>query len=158
MPTRGRIPAGQDSRSHPGGFTLIEVVVVLVVITVLAATVTPALVRTAPETTGLEAAVSRFETLFRQARDSAVRTARPVTIVLDSLSGRMWIESGEQAADSTGVLEMPDGIRIVYLLPRTLFTFSPSGSAVGDSLKLMTGTGQTCLLTVDPWNGNARLP
>ncbi len=140
-----------------GGFTLIEVVVVLVVITVLAATVAPALVRPAPELTDLEAGVDRFEILFRQARDSAVRSARPVTIVLDSVSGQLWFDETGQVPDSTLGFTMPDGVRIAYLLPRTLFTFTPAGSAVGDSLKLVSNSGETCLVTVDPWNGNVRV-
>ena len=185
------------------GFTLIEVIVVLLVISVLAATVAPALVRPAPQVTAMEEAVNRFETLFSQARDAAVRSARAVAVVLDSITGLAWIDApgqtssetpsmatGPEASAGTGTpalfgntfgsgstlgqehgipgadervpagavsFDLPDGIDIVYLMPRTRFTFAPAGSAVGDSLRLVSRTGQTCQITVDPWNGNVRV-
>ncbi len=195
------------SQGHQGGFTLIELIVVLLVITVLAGAVAPALVTPAPAKTDMEEAVNRFDTLFRLARDSAVRSASSVIVVLDSISGLVWfdapgspsavsssavataisgqattIEAGNRVqtgrtfgglstlgsgfgAPGAGIavpadalaLALPDGITIEYLLTRSFFTFMPAGSATGDSLRLRSTTGQTCLITIDPWSGHVRV-
>jgi len=198
------VPIG---RGHQSGFTLIELIVVLLIITVLAGAVAPALVAPSPAKTDMEEAVNRFDTIFRLARDSAVRSASPVTVVLDSISGLVWfkapgnpsavsssavataisgqpvtIEAGNH--DQTGdtfrglstlgsgfgapgagiavpeeaqALVLPEGIKIEYLLTRSFFTFAPGGSATGDSLRLHSATGESCLITIDPWSGHVRV-
>ena|GEM_PF-1286127 len=190
-------------RGSQGGFTLIELVVVLVIISVMAGVAAPALIAPRSAITDLEEAVNRFDVLFRLARESAVRSARPVTVVVDSISGMVWFDSsanqsggplsstattgqistvdigvqiegafgggstlgqglgdpgaGARVPDGAQSLTLPDGITIEYLMHRSLFTFTANGSAVGDSLRLRSFTGETCLITVDPWRGHVRV-
>jgi prepilin-type N-terminal cleavage/methylation domain-containing protein len=79
------------------GFTLIELTVALLVLTVMAAVAAPALL-SRREPPPLEDAQGRLEALFRMARDSAVRTATPVTVVLDSASGLVWLDARTRMA------------------------------------------------------------
>jgi prepilin-type N-terminal cleavage/methylation domain-containing protein len=77
-------------RGNGGGFTLIELIVVLLIFSVLVAVTAPALFAPPPAAAVMEEAVGRFDALFRLAREAAVRSARPVTVVVDSVSGRVW--------------------------------------------------------------------
>ncbi len=192
-------------RGSQGGFTLIELIVVLLIFAVLAGVTAPALFAPHRAVTGMEEAVGRFDALFRLARDSAVRSARPVTIVMDSISGLVWFDvpggysggipqgypsSGGNTTPDVGIrsfaggalgggsslgqglgapgagvvvpadaqpLTLPEGIRVTYFHLRSLFTFTPAGSAMGDSLLLRSDIGQQCLVTIDPWSGRVRV-
>lgn len=88
---------------HPGftrrgfahcGFTLIEVVVALFIVSLAVAVAVPAY-RSLGEVDDLTRATRRVETLFRLARDSAIRSGLPVTVVIDSIDGLVWIDTVE---------------------------------------------------------------
>lgn len=182
------------------GFTLIELTVALLILTVMAAMAAPALLNRR-EPPPMEEAQGRVEALFRMARDSAVRSANPVTVVLDSVSGLVWFDArtrlaaevappvveqtnisgislrsagGFAGAPTSGIglgeaggasrapangesLELPTGVRMQLFQARSQFTFSPNGAALGDSIQLSAPTGEVRMITVDPWNGRARI-
>ena len=85
-------------RAHRGftqsGFTLIEVVVALFIVSLAVAVAVPAY-RSLGEVDDLTRATRRVETLFRLARDSAIRSGLPVTVVIDSVDGLVWIDTRE---------------------------------------------------------------
>lgn len=85
-----------------GGFTLVEIIVVLIILTIAAAVAAPAF-RALYEEDPLTTAEHRLEALFRLARDSAIRGGQPVTVVIDSMSGLVWLDAPPfaGAADST---------------------------------------------------------
>ena len=163
------------------GFTVIEIVVVLLIISIAAALAAPAF-RSFFEEDDLTAATHRFETLFAFARDSAIHGGRPVTVLVDSVSGRVWLDTpaadidpdtmpavepgrafGSQAmrpgtqrmdgVDEGEPLDLPASIRIELTKARARFTFAPSGAAYADSLVLSSTLG-TRLLTLNPWTGD----
>lgn len=74
------------------GFTLLELLVTLLILGIMAAVAAPAFVGDRPPP-DLVDAEGRVEALFRMARDSAVRTATPVTVVVDSVSGLVWLDA-----------------------------------------------------------------
>jgi prepilin-type N-terminal cleavage/methylation domain-containing protein len=73
------------------GFTLVEVVVVLGILAVVAAVTVPAFLRDV-EPDDMTRAERRIEALFRLARDSAIRGGVAVTVVVDSITGRVWLD------------------------------------------------------------------
>jgi prepilin-type N-terminal cleavage/methylation domain-containing protein len=207
-PTGARIPTRSEGAARRG-FTLIELLISLLIIAVMAGVAAPAFLRES-EPPAIEDAQGRIEALFRMARDSAVRAATPVTVVLDSASGLVWLdartrmsaelpppaESEGEASVPSGVapdgsirlrtegafgggstlgrgvagvgaglavpangesLELPTSVRLELYQARTRFTFAPNGSVVGDSLLLVGPNNESRLITVDPWNGRARV-
>jgi len=73
------------------GFTLIELVAVLGILAFATVIAVPAF-RSWYAQDDLTQATHRIEALFRVARDSAVRSGLPVTVVIDSVSGMVWFD------------------------------------------------------------------
>jgi prepilin-type N-terminal cleavage/methylation domain-containing protein len=154
------------------GFTLVEVVVVLIVLSVIAVAAVPAFLDS-PQEDELTVATRRVEALFRLARDSAARGGRPVTVVIDSASGRVWLDvagagAGAAALPSLRVstlrlrparqepgdeLGLPAGVSLQLAAARARFTFAPTGAAMADSLLVMSPAGAR-LVTINPWTGD----
>lgn len=78
--------------STPAGFTAIELVVVLLIASVATALAVPAFRAWFAED-DMTVATRRIEALFRVARDSALRSGNPVTVVIDSASGFVWLDA-----------------------------------------------------------------
>jgi type II secretion system protein H len=164
------------------GFTLVEVGVVLVVLALAAAVAVPAFRRLFEEDE-LTTAVGRVEMLFKVARDSAIASGTPVTVMIDSVTGHVWIDAPraesaadaltaspvdpfapvfrmsaiprrEEAVDTGQSLELPPSVRLELTRARARFTFTPGGGAFADSLMLTTNLGAV-LVTADPWTGDA---
>lgn len=91
----GRLP-GRGVRGR-SGFTLMEFVAVLAILAFATAIAVPAF-RSWYAEDDLTEATHRIEALFRVARDSAVRSGVPVTVVIDSVSSMVWFDVPEAAA------------------------------------------------------------
>jgi type II secretion system protein H len=154
-----------------GGFTLVEVFVVLIILGAMAALAAPAF-RAPREDDDLTYATHQIEGLLNVARDSAVHGSAPVTLVIDSATTRAWLvgtfrddtTSAEAEADIhasdllAGLqlgdpIQLPPSVRVQLSKTRARFTFGPSGAAYADSLELRSVMGNR-LITVDPWTGN----
>jgi prepilin-type N-terminal cleavage/methylation domain-containing protein len=85
------------------GITLLELVVALLIISLAVAVAVPAYLSLGRQD-DLAGATRRVETLFRLARDSAIRSGLPVTVVIDSVGELVWMDTplriqlGSQAA------------------------------------------------------------
>jgi general secretion pathway protein H len=132
------------------GFTLVEVVVVLLVLSLTAAVAVPAF-RTTRQAGELDLATERIEALLRLARDSAVRHAVPVTVVVDSASSLVWLRDPEGIGSD---LELPQGVTLELTSARARFHFQPSGAAFPDTVFLRSSAGLRAV-TLNPWTGHA---
>jgi prepilin-type N-terminal cleavage/methylation domain-containing protein len=74
------------------GITLLELVVALLIISLAVAVAVPAFLNLGRED-DLALATRRVETLFRLARDSAISSGLPVTVVIDSVTELVWIDT-----------------------------------------------------------------
>jgi type IV fimbrial biogenesis protein FimT len=160
------------------GFTLLEVIVVMILLAVMGGIAVPAF-RSLFVEDELTTATHRLEALFHLARDSAIRAGIPVTVLIDSVSNNIWLDSPARPVDTdtlaaaaslsgrtlsrttmstarpdTGQsLELPYGVSIALTRARARFTFAASGAAFADSLVLRSALGER-LLTIHPWTGD----
>jgi type II secretory pathway pseudopilin PulG len=87
----GRERVGGGSRRR-AGITLLELVMALTIIALAVGVAVPAFLSLA-QRDDLTRATQRIQTLFRLARDSAISSGLPVTIVIDSVSELVWIDT-----------------------------------------------------------------
>jgi type IV fimbrial biogenesis protein FimT len=78
--------------SGRAGITLLELVMALTIIALAVGVAVPAYLSLGNRDE-LARATLRVETLFRLARDSAISSGLPVTVVIDSVSGLVWIDT-----------------------------------------------------------------
>lgn len=81
----------RSSRST-AGITLLELVTALLIISLAVAVAVPAYLSLGREDE-LAQATRRVETLFRLARDSAISSGLPVTVVIDSVTQLVWVDT-----------------------------------------------------------------
>ena len=74
------------------GITLLELVMALTIISLAVAVAVPAFLGLG-QTDDMTLATQRVQTLFRLARDSAISSGLPVTVVIDSVSELVWIDT-----------------------------------------------------------------
>ena len=91
MTAGGSSPRVGD-RSARAGITLLELVMALTIISLAVAVAVPAFLSLGRQDE-LTKASRRVQTLFRLARDSAISSGLPVTVVIDSVSGLVWIDT-----------------------------------------------------------------
>ena len=161
------IPVTRARRAVRGGFTLIELVVVLLLVAVATAVTVPAFLAE-PEQEDLDIATQRIDLLLRLARDSAVHIGMPVTVSIDSVSGTAWLVTGTHAdmpgdggrtagsvhAAPGASLDLPPSVTMQLAGARARFRFIPGGAAFGDTILLSSG-GVARAITIDPWTGDA---
>lgn len=136
------------------GFTLIEVVVVLLIMTVATALTVPAFLAE-PEEDDMTRVVRQLDALFGLARDSAVRGGMPVTVMIDSATSHVWMLVGSTDPAAAGdTLDLPAGVRLQLTKTRATFSFVPHGAVFADSVRVRTTTLDR-LVTIDPWTGHA---
>jgi type II secretory pathway pseudopilin PulG len=72
--------------------TLLELTAALLILSLAVAVAVPAFLNLGRED-DLTRATKRVQTLFRLARDSAIHSGQPVTVVLDSVTGLVWVDT-----------------------------------------------------------------
>lgn len=141
------------------GFTLAEILVVLVVIGIVSAAVAPVLVRgDRPHPAG--SAANQVRDLLATARRTAVRRGEAVVLELDTRTGRYSMVSCAERASGEGCLAQGELVlppQVAYDPPagRRRFVFDPVGAGAGPALTLR-GEGRSASVEIDPWTGEIR--
>ena len=136
------------------GFTLIEMIVVLIVIAVTAGLTAPAMMRMAGVQTD-DAEIAPVTALLRAARRQALEGGTVVTVMLDPEDARYRADTtGPRGAGmlSEGALELEPGVTLESDSLRVRFTFRPDGSVFGDTITVH-GRWASSRLMVDRWTG-----
>jgi len=154
-----RTPTPRIRSQH--GFTLFEVVVVVVIIGVVAALVLPSM-NSGWRQGAVRRSVRTFISATRAASAKAVNTRKPVGLAIFGDEGRFGLEGGEQ------VFELPDfaqfgaidGGRFGEAEDEIVFDFFPTGASVAGSVEIefeISGGRQAYLLVFDPLIGRVRI-
>ena len=138
-------------RARPG-FTLLELLVVLVVIAITAAAAVPAFLSDSRATPERQAATAIADALIRT-RNSARESGAPATLVLSPSDGRFWITTRDSLA--TGVVPL-GALTLVggaggSNSDRIECRFDPAGPAT--PLAITAHGASDATVHVDGWSG-----
>jgi prepilin-type N-terminal cleavage/methylation domain-containing protein len=128
------------------GYTLIELVVVLVILAIAGAVAVPAFATLRPSHAEDSAAASLVGAL-RLARERAVASGRDAQLIVDAAGARAWL----RPRDTTFVLPLPDGCQFEGA-PRTVMRIAPDGAAFGAMPTVRCGA-RRMRVDVDPLTG-----
>jgi len=132
------------------GFTLAEMLIVIVILGITAAAVVPAIARTVTvdEVTQV---TRRIELILNAARTRALEQATSIAVTLAPESGRYWVRDRDRVLDS-GTIALDPGVTLWSTAVRPNVLFSSLGSAQGDSIFVRGPTGAAAI-RLDPWTG-----
>jgi prepilin-type N-terminal cleavage/methylation domain-containing protein len=142
------------------GFTLLELLVVLVIVGMLAAVAVPALRARG----GAAASAKQLVSFYAVAREVAISRGAPADAVLDLSTGSFFVAAaGRQGAPTDtlrrATLPLPEGARLASRTARgrlARVTFDALGRARGDAVVIADASGRHAVVT-DPWTGAARV-
>ncbi len=139
------------------GFTLIDVLVVLVLLGIMAAVTIPALGRVAAGDP-LSGAADEVTGVLRQARKTAVERGKMVQVTIAPGEARywVWITGDDTSVLAEGTFALGTAVGLIADTPRALVRFSPRGAASGGPIGIL-GDGRTVLIEVDRWTGELRV-
>ena len=136
------------------GFTLIEMIVVLIIIAVLAGLTAPAMARMVSPHLA-EGDAMPVAALFRSARREAVERGLIVALTVDPAGARYRADSigvGGSGLLSEGPIALDEDVALETDSLRVRFTFRPDGSVFGDTITVR-GRSTTSRISVDRWTG-----
>ena len=128
---------GQQSEVDDRGFTLLELIVTLLVVTVAVGLVAPAIGR-GTETLRVRAEVAGFSATFRHAREQAITTRQPFTVVVNPTSHLLTVTTGEDEVRWTRALSAKVAIEPESSGGLTVH-FEPQGTSSGGAFRLTSG-------------------
>ena len=138
------------------GFTLVELMIVMVIMAVAAVLVTPA-VRSGTEQREVRRTLQRFVSAVRQSSTLAVYQRRTVELTLRPLEGSYSVGDADEDEEQQGLPALAafgavDGGRYEGS-DAVIFDFYPTGGSSGGAVELLFATrrgDQIYLLTIDP--------
>jgi prepilin-type N-terminal cleavage/methylation domain-containing protein len=134
------------------GFTLVELVVVMVLIAIIGVVVVPAFLKTAVVDPTSQATQPLVQ-LLKFGKQRAAELGTRVRVILDPATGNYLVTAvGVDTPLVAGVLDLPVSTRLVTDSLRARFVFEPTGSALADSILVSSGAG-SAMVRVDRWTG-----
>ena len=144
-------------RRRPG-FTLIEMIVVLIIISILAWMTAPAMMRAVTPHAD-EGDAMPLAALFRSARREAIERGIVVSLTLDPAGARYRADSVSVHGAGLlgeGEIALDEGVSLATDSARVRFTFRPDGSVFGDSITVH-GQWSSSVVSLDRWTGAIRI-
>ena len=144
------------SRSRSGGYTLIEVVMVMAVLAVASAVLTPAVGRTV-DGVKVRTEVAGVASFLRRAREQAVTRGEAYEVALDSGTRALLFRraGGDSIAGVEARRQLSPLLHVAPApghLPQRI-TFMPQGRSSGGSFRIEAVGPRVYLITVDPLTG-----
>ncbi len=136
-------PRGEGKTSE-GGYTLVEIVVVLVILALAMGVVVPAVGRSV-EGIRLRAEVAGVASFLRSAREQAITQRKPYAVRVDPQTGLLVLTTGTDAVKASRSLRAA-----VRLEGTQAISFLPQGLSSGGRLRVGS---PGYLITVDPLTG-----
>ena len=144
---------GQQSEVGARGFTLLELIVTLLVVAMAVALVAPAIGRST-EAVRTRAEVSGFSATFRHAREQAITTQQPFTVIVNPSSRLQTVTTGEDEVRWTRAFSAR--LKIEAETPSALTVrFEPQGNSSGGEFRLSAGA-VAYRVTIDAVTGRVK--
>jgi general secretion pathway protein H len=148
-------------RGGERGFTLLEVIVVMIIVGVIAAMAIPSL-QAGSRQAAVRRSVRAFISAARQASAEAVRTRKPSALIVWPDDGTFSVEGARDRYELPDFAEFGEivGGREAEGEEEILFDFYPTGSSVGGSVEISFDIGsrpQSYILVLDPLVSRVRI-
>jgi len=147
MTTHGRVQAG---------FTLVEMLIVIVILAIVSAVTIPAL-RSNPDDE-LTTSAKALTTLMQRSRQTAIERGETVALVVDAEHTRYWamiVRPGNaDSVVSYGAIELSSGATLTADESRSRYVFGPSGGASGGPIVVRMDS-RAAVITLNQWTGDA---
>jgi type IV fimbrial biogenesis protein FimT len=136
------------------GFTLLELIVTLMILMIVAGLAVPAIGRSS-DAVRSRAEVAGFSAVLRHARERAITSRVPHTVVIDPTNHKMTVLAGPDA-EVRETRPLPDRMTVEATPPPALTVrFEPQGMSSGADYKVKTGD-VVYRVTVDPITGRVK--
>jgi general secretion pathway protein H len=149
--------AGKTGLVGDGGYTLLELVVVMALLALLMGLVLPGLMRTAKKE-GVRSNLRQLTTILRLARSQAATSHRRVRVFLNKENGRYWLEGSNRQGDLAG-MRLGDTRLVWEGVDRRqgYIAFYSDGTSSGGKLVMTDPTGRVYSLDVEIITGKVTL-
>jgi general secretion pathway protein H len=142
-------------RSASRGFTLLELIVTLFIIVLTVGLAVPLIGRSS-DAIRARADVAGFSAVLRHARERAITSRRPHSVVIDPGAHKMTVLAGGADGDVKETRTLPDRISVQATPPPALTVrFEPEGTSSGADYRVTAGA-VVYRVTVDPITGRVK--
>lgn len=153
---------GNDARRHAPGFTLLELILVLVVMSLVLAVAYPSMSR-GKTAFHLRAVGRDLISSIRAAREAAVTEQRVMQVLIDTQDQQVTVSS--DVGEDPRVFKVPGDIQMQILTPAgepvepgtLIIRFLPNGSSDDALIAIKAETGAALKIALDPIMGSARI-